>query len=632
MRKFYSEEIARRVQKLFEEGVSQRQISRDLDIPRTSIQRLLERAAALMQETQETAEIGEIVEEVEPKSSKSKKRMSADEVRQKVATDELTVPFSNWLESGDWVRETAEPVDIYETTEDGEQVLIGQKLDPGIMWPVNYRGARTYDECLIEEMPEQRPVKAGYILSYQQEGTPAVGPAVMTIACLSAARKTVTGKPYVVALGGGTYSKRWYSRRSKKDVTEVAPWPSIIENLVRRKRYSLHPDVQFAAEMNLSPTAANPLTGLQNYIKATSTIFAHPKRAIESVDRHSWSDPISMWTTGAISAPNYILQKAGLKALETHTIGCVIVEVDTEDRLFIRNVDIDPMTGEAWDLDLHIENGYVRLAKSWREDFALPGPVLGLGCIHRKGLNAAHARGVWGLGGAPEDDLPIIDAMEPCAQIFHDLLDGQSINHHEDSDPLAIYARHAQLRASLDEELSQAAEFLVETRRTGTETIIVDSNHNDFVRRWLLKPSTQIEVQNSKLWHLLNWRMREAIDRGEKPEPFQMVMKERAPDALFRFVGPDDHCEIYGTHFNYHGDRGTGGTKGTTVGLTRLGVRIAKAHDHRMTWRDLVKSIGNLLGGAEYATGPTAWTGAWLLVHCNGATQMGNIIGEKWRA
>ncbi len=63
-----------------------------------------------------------------------------------------------------------------------------------------------------------------------------------------------------------------------------------------------------------------------------------------------------------------------------------------------------------------------------------------------------------------------------------------------------------------------------------------------------------------------------------------------------------------------------------------MGISIAKAHDHQMTGRGNVKSMGNLLGSADYAVGPTSWTGAWLLVHCNGQTQMGNIIGEKWRA
>lgn len=166
----YNEEIVRQVRKLFEAGVTQANIARDLDIPRTSVQRLLQRAEALASST-EIPEVEQPAEEIDPKNSKKKKRMSAEEVRQKVATDELTVPFSNWLGDGVWIRETAEPVDIYETTEAGDQVLIGQKLDPGILWPVTYKGARTYDDCRIEEEPDQRPVRHGFILSYQQEGT-----------------------------------------------------------------------------------------------------------------------------------------------------------------------------------------------------------------------------------------------------------------------------------------------------------------------------------------------------------------------------------------------------------------------------------------------------------------------------
>jgi hypothetical protein len=552
---------------------------------------------------------------------------AVDYVSETIANAELTVPFSNWLENGKWVREAPEPEKVYAYVDD-EQVLINVILDPGVMWPKNWDGAKTYTDIVLENVPEPRKtIKAGYILTSIQESTPLHGPAWINISALAAARGH-----YAIGLGGFTYKKRWFTKLGGGEKMEIAPWPSLVKNLVTRKRFNLHKRVQFASEMNISPTAVSPLTGLNSYIDATCTVFPHTKRAVESIPRGSYEEPIHTWTTGAVSVPNYVLQKAGLKALKAHTIGCVIVEIDTDDNVFIRNVDCDPQTGELWDLDLHVDRGVVRPAKEVRADYALPGPVLGLGCIHRRILNEAHGRGVWGLGGMPSTDDPIIDAMDASAQVFNDMLDGQSINHHEDSDPIALYARHVFKRGSLDDELNQAADFLAETRRPTCETILVYSNHDDFVRRWLNKPSDRIEVQNSKLYHRLNFEMREALDRGENVNIFEKMMRERAPDTYFTFATADDRCERFGTSFNFHGDKGVGGSRGSTVGLTRLGVSIAKAHDHAMTWREKVKSMGNLIWKADYATGPTCWTGAYLLVHCNGSTQMANMVGEKWRA
>lgn len=582
---------------------------------------------SVMQETQISAEIEQICTENSPKPTKSKKHSTEDEIRNRIATAELTLPFSNWLGDGNWVRETADPVDIYETNEDGEQVLVGQKLDPGVMWPINYTGAKTYNEIILEGIPAPRDVKAGFVLTAQQEGTPLCGPAWITMAAIAAARGH-----YKMGVGGFTYQKKWFQRSSKQDVAEVAPWPAMIEPLVRRSRFDLHDQVQFAAEMNISPTASSPLTGLMKYIKSVTTVFPHPKREIESVPRHSWKQDVHMWTTGACSVPNYILQKAGLIALQAHTIGCVIVEIDHQDRVFLRNVDINPYTGEARDIELHVVDGVVRIDKEYREANNLPGPVMAVGCLHVPNLNADHARGIFGIGEQEAEDLALVDVVDPAYQIFHDLHDGESINHHEDHDPLALYSRHTRQRNHLDVELDAAASFLKATYRPTTQTIVVNSNHDDFVRRWLLKPSQQIEIQNAKLWHRLNYLMRELIELGKRPKPFELVMREKAPELNLEFIGPDDPCEIYGTHFGYHGDKGPDGSRGSTAGLARMGVPIIKAHDHKMTWKDYVKSVGNLLGKALYATGPTSWTGSWSLVHCDGSTQMGNMVGSKWRA
>lgn len=159
-------------------------------------------------------------------------------------------------------------------------------------------------------------------------------------------------------IGGFTYGKSLFERK-KKNVLEIAPWSSMLGDNVTRSRRYIAEDTQFCAEMNLRPTKPRPLTGLNGYIRSKTSFFAHPRREIVSVPRPQSQKPVTMWTTGAITVQNYIEQEAGLKVLDRHTIGFLIVEIDHDDNVFVRNVDADPQTGDLRDLELCVSKGRV---------------------------------------------------------------------------------------------------------------------------------------------------------------------------------------------------------------------------------------------------------------------------------
>lgn len=621
---------AESVRMLRSEGLSFSQIAARLGLSKTQTHRIAARLGEEPAAEQSKTGIDQSEIRIASKTPKKSSRPTVDDIRERVATDELTVPFSNWLGSG-WIREAGEPQEVYETDETGEQVLVGMKLDPGVLWPDDWDGPRRVEDVHVHpNVPApRRSVKRGTIVTMHQALTPAHGPFVVNLHALASA---LGG--YEIVVGGATYGKSLFTSKKKRDILEVAPWSSMISHLVTRSRVGLGPNVQFCAEMNMRPTKANPLTGLNSYIRGVTSIFAHPKRSIASVPRPQFHDAVTMWTTGACTAPNYIEQEAGLKGLQRHTIGAVIVEVDHDDRVFIRNVDADPETGNFHDLDLVVSSGSVyTLDDAIRiSDGYVDRPFLGIPCTHRAGIYPPYARAMWGFGGNPQGDRPLIDLVRAKGQAFNDLFDGQSINHHEDKSPILVYRRHAEGRQFVEPEIDQAARFLTETSRPWCKSHIVYSNHDDFLARWLQRPSTEVSVENSKLWHLANYEWRSAIDRGERFDVFDWVIRRSNPSADFELVNADKPLQVYGVFYNFHGDMGPNGSGGTTLGLSRLGLKISKSHDHGLWWIDDCISMGNLIERAEYAKGPTSWVGAWHLGHSDGNRQVGLLVGDKYRA
>lgn len=561
----------------------------------------------------------------QPAQAKRKQasRHSHDEIRRRAASDELTVPFSNWLGKG-WVREASEPLEVYETDDDGEQHLVAMRVDPGIMWPGWWDGPKDRDG-IVFYAPEPRPAKWRCLFLAAQNMTPLHGPAWLNLQAYALFLNAF------VLCGGLVYGKGLFETRRKQDVLEVAPWSTEMAEFVTRESCQFE-GFRFAAEMNTSPTATNPLAGMHGYVAAQTTIFPHPKRAWESVPRNKHQDPIFMVTTGSVTVPNYVLRKAGLRALQSHTIGAVLVEVDNQDRVFVRTIDCDPDTGEFWDLDIHVGRGEVRLAADVRAQRGLPGPVLGLGCIHRDKLNAACARAVWGLGGMPEGDIPLIDAIQSSHQVFNDLLDSGSISHHERHNPWTQVQKTVAGMKSIQGEIARVADFIAETERPWCETHVVYSNHDDHLARWLRDTDWREDPVNARFYLRANLAMVEAIHEQREFDVFEWAIRNANPSARFTVTDVDEPLVFFRTSYQYHGDRGVNGARGTTAGLTRLGIPITKAHDHTGTWRDGVISAFSLLDYPDYAKGPSTWGRGATIEHPDGSRQMVPFVGDKYRA
>jgi hypothetical protein len=63
-------------------------------------------------------------------------------------------------------------------------------------------------------------------------------------------------------------------------------------------------------------------------------------------------------TTGAVTMPNYIRKKAGIKATFHHVVGAVIVAVDSSGAFWCRHIQANSLKdGSFYDLDRFICEG-----------------------------------------------------------------------------------------------------------------------------------------------------------------------------------------------------------------------------------------------------------------------------------
>lgn len=95
-------------------------------------------------------------------------------------------------------------------------------------------------------------------------------------------------------------------------------WDDRIVPYLVDERREIAPGLVWCGEMNLSPTAVNPLSSMERYTGRASSIFPHVKRAMESVPSAKHEATKFMYTTGTVTTRNYIQKKAGQKAEFDH--------------------------------------------------------------------------------------------------------------------------------------------------------------------------------------------------------------------------------------------------------------------------------------------------------------------------
>lgn len=423
-------------------------------------------------------------------------------------------------------------------------------------------------------------------------------------------------------VGTFTYNKNAYGESSVKKGTWAPssdlPWyDQAIMPYIRDERIEVAPGLIWCGEMNILPTAARPLSALGTYTGPASSIFPHAKIAMESIPTSKYDRPKFTFTTGCCTMKNYIQKLAGLKAEFHHAYGALLVEVDTDGEWFARQLNADNRW-RIYDIDIVVENGKV-------------SPSSGVEAVVWGDIHAARAdeeihAAVFNQGG-------VLDQLRPKTQFMHDILDFHARSHHEVKDHFAMWQRHVDGSNDVAKELRKTVDFLHLSSRDWCETVVVNSNHDRHMERWLKEQDFRQDPVNAKFHLQATTAWYTAIEN----EDTDFLLLEWALNTMglispTTFLKRDESRIINGIEHGMHGDEGPNGVRGTPMNLANMGRKLTMADKHTATIHDGVYVAGTFSRlDMGYNHGPSSWSHSFVILHRNGKRQMVTMRGARWR-
>jgi hypothetical protein len=417
----------------------------------------------------------------------------------------------------------------------------------------------------------------------------------------------------------------------------AAKYPQEIIPFICDDRVDLAPALTFCGELNVLPTAVNPLEGLASYTYRKSTIVPHPKLALQSVPTMRDEGVKLMFTTGACTMRNYIKRKVGYKAEHFHSYGALLVEIDAKGRWYCRQLQMGA-DGAIYDLDRRVKDGKVTTGHRVE--------AITWGDVHAGRRDIPVSDVSWGRQPGS-----MLEVLRPKKQFVHDLLDFSGRSHHTRRDPHAVFKSHLTGEWVLADELEMTASVLWDDiARDWCETIVVNSNHDRHLDVFLKEMDWRDDPANATLILSLNLLICESMVAGKDKElcllkeallrsrRFKDVAQVRNEQAKVRFLLEDESYVLLpdidgGIECGLHGDRGANGAKGTIVGIANIDRKINGADKHTVAIMNHAYFCGtSSLLKQPWNHGMSSWTHAHTVTYPNGTRAIVSVWKGKWRA
>jgi hypothetical protein len=397
-------------------------------------------------------------------------------------------------------------------------------------------------------------------------------------------------------------------------------WADEVSPYLFNVRKKLNPNLVLAADVKTQPTASSPLSSFEGLTGAESCIIVHPKMQMTVVPAPTSRYPKILTTTGTCTRRNYTDTKAGKLGAFHHFLGGLIVE-QRGSKFFHHQINADRATGSFTWLDWHFTAaGVVKAA-----------PALGLVCgdIHQRVICPNVDRATF------KGSDSIVGTLNPECVVVHDGIDGSTVNPHEVGNPFLAAARAKAGLTNVEDEIREFVEFIAD-RVKGRKTVIVDSNHHDFIARWILRTDWKQDLRNAPFYletaqamlASAKWNGR----GGEYADPFVYWVNKFAGDADIQCLGPDESFRLADIEVGMHGHRGPNGSRGTLKNLSRLGSRVISGHTHTPGIEEGHYKVGtSTLLRLQYTHGPSSWLNTHCSVYATGKRALLNIIDGEWR-
>jgi len=431
-----------------------------------------------------------------------------------------------------------------------------------------------------------------------------------------------------IIIGSYTYNQNAYGKLSVKRGTdkpeEKSLWydPKLTPH-IQDKRVELAPGLVWCGEMNILPTAVNPLAGLESYTGRKSAIFPHAKLAMRSIATMQGEGVKLNYTTGTVTQRNYIQKREGVIAEFHHIYGALLVEVNSNGNWWVRQLNQDEGTDTIQDLDVLVKKG--RVIEGVRVEAITYGDLHGT-FADPEIVKASH---------------DMLDTLMPKYQFLHDVMEGASINPHDRKYKNNHAKFHTWLRGyhRLDAELKDTAALLTTYQRPFAKTVIIDSNHDDaWLQRWLRDYDYRVDPANAELFLDLQSYMYSRIRGGDMPRDISVIeyaLGRAGYKVPARFLLADESYLICGKRIEcgMHGHLGPSGRRGSPDNLSKMARKANTAHTHATgIYNGLYVAGTSSKLRWDYNLGPSNWTNSHIVTYSNGKRSIITIYDGKWRA
>jgi len=391
-------------------------------------------------------------------------------------------------------------------------------------------------------------------------------------------------------------------------------WDSNIVKYLDANRHDIHKYVSILSDIKVQPTAVNPMTGMQALSGLNSSVFGSPKVQMEMIPVLDGNRPKMMVTTGAITKKNYTDSRSGKVGEFHHTFGFVIVEIKDDETFFIRQVTANDRTGAFTDLFHSVSKGEVSRVNEIS--------AIILGDVHY----GHHDQKVL------DTTMSFLEKMTPEHVILHDVFDGDSISHHQMKDPFVQYGKEVQGTNDLGKEIDVMMDGLKNFERF-KNVVIVRSNHDDFVDRWLKNEDwkKQPTFKNAPLYMDLSARLLRQYTTGF--ENVKGVIPELINDRFPKFItlGRSASYKVKDWELGQHGDIGSNGSRGSLLQFRKLNTKIVVGHYHSPGRKDGALAVGTSTKmRVGYNIGPSTWLQSHVIIHKDGRAQHINFINNEF--
>lgn len=398
----------------------------------------------------------------------------------------------------------------------------------------------------------------------------------------------------------------------------------LLENVFLHSRESAF---AFMAEINILPTATYPLSGFSE----TATAFeleglaiGHAKISAESVAALKGDVVRRLYSTGTATQRNYIQQKAGQKAEALHNFGALIVEFDEDGEFFVRQLETMDESGVFYDLN-------VKVTPEGCSEVSNHVLALQYGDIHAEKIDAKCAEASWGASANS-----LVNILCPKYQLVHDVHDFTSRNHHNRNSGVFLAKQYASGRDSVMDDLIDTGRILEAMEREFSSTIVVESNHDLALARWLDDRHANIkdDPANSTLYYQLNAAIYQAIADGDDTfNVLDYALRNVAGcDFSAVFLTTDQSFKLAGIECGVHGHNGINGSRGNPKQFMKLG-KLNTGHTHTASIYGGVYTAG-VSGSLDmgYNIGASSWTQTHIITYSNGQRTLIDFKNGKFFA